>query len=702
MNVRNRTKVGCVAVAIYAAALCEAVEPATWNDAKKPENTITYDNNGSGGWNSTSRWVGNTLPGPQNSVKIYNAKNVVIRDEDLNVFTNVYWYTIDNKSVVTIDCTNDVVFPGCFRAGNKSTIVKVGTNRFEFATRLADYCMYTASRYVVSNGCVRFGKPYYYENCTPVLEVWKPGVAELYTEDHSHLLGIAGDGLVTNTSSSVRQLRLWSQRTNGVLGYGPWTFSGTIGNKTKIIIGVDDRNPDSWGTQYFMGTNNVRKSSSNNAIIINHGFVGVEEPGLGAGSATSVPGYIYQMYGATNATMPDTGFIYLGKGGRTDMRIDYYNRYGKSQLFIDGGAHGGLVFVDGTGTEDHSGKWRNLGEYYYKECGWASAKNTSVTAERFILTGSNTTACVISNTIVEGTSVPFICFIKRGKGTWRFAERPSDMCNNKGPILVEQGRLEFDSFTALGTGTKPFTNFWEDVEQEDTRVQYIYRIGNGTNDAMAADLPTMAYLGAGLASSTRKFAVCGAGRIENGPEAGGLSLSGGVFSDCEGTNTLVLAGPGNNSLTHVTNAIGTLSVVKEDAGRWELFGTVRIADAEVKAGDLVFDGHAICPSLKVDGGASLFAETWDLQVDHLRFDAAKGAGAVTGAVFAVAGEFRLDGVGANVKEIALGGDFSRCTGLSNVTGWTLLINGEPNPKYVLGRSGNGFTVCRRGMVVLFR
>ena len=698
MNVRNRTKVGCVAVAICAAALCVAVEPATWAEANAAANTITYDNNGSGGWNDTTRWVGGVVPGPQNSVYIGKNKNVVIRDEDLNVFTNVYWYKIYDKSVVTIDCTNDVVYPGCIRAGSKSTFVKMGTNTLSFTHTKDAYCSYVSSKYVVSNGVFRFGNIYPYENISPLLEVWKPGVAVLNPSANTYLLGLVGDGFVTNTST--RSLILWSHKTNGVLGYGPWVFSGTIGDKTKILIGAEDSNGNSWGTQYFLGTNNVRRGTNNSIMIVQHGFVGVEEPGLGAGSATSVPGYIYQFVGGKTDEMPDVGFIYLGKGGRTDMRIDYYNRYGKSQFFMDGGAHGGLIFEDG--AEDLAGSWRNLAEYAYKDCSWASAKNTSVTAERFVLTGSNTTACVISNTIIEGTSVPFFCFIKRGTGTWRFAERPSDMCNNKGPILVEQGRLEFDSFTALGLGTKPFTNFWEDVEQEDTRVQYIYRIGNGTNDAMAADLPTMAYLGAGLASSTRKFAVCGAGRIENGPEAGGLSLSGGVFSDCEGTNTLVLAGPGNNSLTHVTNAIGTLSVVKEDAGRWELFGTVRIADAEVKAGNLVFDGHAICPSLKVDGGASLVAETLDLQVDHMRFDAAKGAGVVTGAVFAVAGEFRLDGVGANVKEIALGGDFSRCSGLSNVMGWTLLINGEPNPKYVLGRSGNGFTVCRRGMVVLFR
>lgn len=688
-------------IAVVDVSCCFSADVATWAEASK--NYVEYDVNGSGGWNDATRWKGGKVPGPQNAVKIEFADDVVINDKDLNVFTNVYWYSLIN-SRITFDCTVDVKYPGCFRSGSRSRFVKVGDNRLEFIHLKDTYCNYSVTDFIVSNGCLRLGNLYPYESLSPLVEVWKPGVLELWPDGNTKVLGVVGDGVVTNTSTVSRQLTLWSHMDGGSFGAGPWIFSGTQASSVKIAIGDESNKPNSWSEQNFMGVANVRKAFSVGFPQIFHGFIGVEDPGFGSECLASIPGTCCQFYGADCAgPMPYVGFRYLGKGGITDMQIDYYNKYGKSPLVIDAGAIGGLTFaVDGDAPVDYRGSWRNLCEYFYSGCDWATSKKTDVTAAQFILTGSNVNACVISNNIVEGSSAPYMCFIKRGTGTWRFAERNEDWCGNKGPILVEQGRLEFDSFTALGKGTKPYTNFWGGVTDEDCRVQYIYRIGNGTNDVDAVDLATMAYLGDAQACSSRRFAVCGAGRIENGSDAGGLELTGGIFSDCEGDNTLALSGPGVNSLTDVTNGIGTLSIIKEDVGEWTLKGNVLLTFAEVKCGILKFDGPSTCPGLKVDGDASFEAKASNLAVDRLRFDAEKGIGSIKGAVFAESGTVELNGTTKGFSSLELGGSFYGSAGLENVLRWQLLIDGERTTRYVLSLSSDGLKVCRRGMSVVIR
>lgn len=690
-----------VLFAVLGASCCLAETVPNWAEAQK--NKIYYDNEGSGGWNDPTRWVGGKVPGPQNAVYVENASGVVIRDSDLNVFTNVFWYRFD-RSHITLDCEADVKFPGCIRSGGRSKFVKVGANRLDFVPSHDTYCNYSVTDFIVSNGWVRFGRLYEYERLMPLIEVWKPGVVELDPNLSTKVLGLVGDGVVTNTQAKVAYLRTYSRLTGGQFGYGPWTFSGTAVGPVKICISDEGSADDRWGEQWFMGTNNIRIAKSDNFLQIFRGFVGVEEPGLGNGNPASIAGSCCQFYGAQTTSFSETGFRYLGKGGATDVRFDYYNRYGTSPLVIDAGPHGGLTFMrkDGVDASDYSGEWRNVTHVHCISSKWDTsvARYTDVTGGRIVLTGSNVNACVISNYVHETGDVTYMCFIKRGTGTWRFADRDSEWCQNRGPVLVEQGRLEFDSFTALGTASRQCTNFWEGVGDDRARVQYIYRIGNGTNDAYAADLATMAYLGSSKESSSRKFAVCGAGRLENA--GGGLELTGGVFSDAEGGNTLVLAGPGENRFTHVTNGIGTLSVVKEDDGEWELLGQVRLDSAYVREGVLKFDGPSECPGLRVDGGASFIAETSDLAVNRLTADAGKGIGSVKGAVFAENGEFELLGAGEGFSSVELGGDFSGSTGLSNVFGWTLLVNGEPDTKHVVSISSGGLKVCRRGIKIVIR
>ena len=686
-------KATVVSLAFCSLAVVSSAEIASWTDAQK--NVIVYDVNGSGGWNDASRWVGGKVPGPENAVKIEFATDVTITDADLNVFTNVYWYTLIN-SHITFDCSVDVDYPGCFRSGSRTSFVKVGGNTLTFSHQKDEYCNYTITDFIISNGCVRFGKMYQYSQLSPLIEVWKPGVAELRSSGNTELLGIVGDGIVTNAvSGGTRGLRLWSRNTLGALGYGPWTFSGTIADSVAIVIGEEDTKDYSWGEQYFTGTSHIRSSTAGQPQIF-HGFIGVEEPGFGEGSAASIRGNTYHFYGSKMNANPDVGFRYLGRGGITDMRINYYNKYGCSPLTIDAGAHGGLMFVDG--EEEEAGYWSNLADKFYKK----AVGSTDVTAERFILAGSNTATCVISNTIKDSTSAPYICFIKRGTGTWRFAERPVEMCQNKGPVLVEQGRLEFDSFAALGTATVSCTNFWEGVGDELCKVPYIYRLGDGSCDPDADDLPTMAYLGAEKAMTDRGFAVCGAGRIENGPGAGGLDLAGGVVSDSEGENALVLAGAGVNRLANATNGIGTLCVIKEDAGEWTLAGEVGISGAEVRAGTLKLVGSYECPRLKVDGGASFMAEASGLAVSRLKFDALCGAGSIKGVEFSEEGDFDLIGAEMGFSVIDLGGDFAGSRGLDNLPKWTLRINGAIASKYVASIASGKLKIRRRGTTVVLR
>ncbi|MBO5941439.1 MAG: hypothetical protein J6R18_09630, partial [Kiritimatiellae bacterium] len=366
-------------------------------------------------------------------------------------------------------------------------------------------------------------------------------------------------------------------------------------------------------------------------------------------------------------------------------------------------ADGGLVFACSDTDSQEYGRLRNLAYVNCNASAWTETnqpKRTDVTGERIVLTGSNLNPCVISNYIYDAADATYICFIKRGTGTWRFAERPYEGCGNRGPVLVEQGRLEFDSFSCLGKGDRPFTNFWEGASDEQCRVPYIYRIGNGVNDASAPDLPTMAYLGPNEESSSRTFAIFGSGRIENA--GGGLQLTGGVFSDSEGDNTLVLAGPGANKFTHVTNGIGTLSVVKEDDGEWALSGNVILSSAAVTEGTLIFEGTSTCPSLKVDGGASFEAKTSDLAVNNFKVDAVKGIGSVKGVSFAEEGLLELSGVEEGFSYVELGGDLAGSAAIHNLCKWAISVNGKPTAKYVASIFSNTLKVSRRGIKVILR
>ena len=434
------------------------------------------------------------MPGPQNSVVINNAQNdksVTITDADLEVFTNVYWYSF-TKSRITIDCLSDIKYTGCFRAGNRSEIIKMGTNTFEFTPINNEYCTYMSSTFIVSNGCMKMGKIYFYEKLAPVLEVWKPGILELDPNSSSYLLGLVGDGVVTNRSNSWKAIYFRSY-FHDLLGRGPWAFSGTLSSNLKPVIGNNVDNITHRGEQHFLGENSIRSADSTHNPQIYKGVIGVEYPGYGMGNPASLRGSLYQFFGCPTNEYSDMTFLYLGKGGVTDIGISFYNRYGTARLILDGGADGGLILARSDNNSTEYGSLRNLAYVNCNASQWEEnnqPKRTDVTAERIVLTGANLNPCVISNYIYDAADATYICFIKRGTGTWRFAERPYEDCGNRGPVFVEQGRLEFDSFRCLGKGDRPFTNFWEGASDELCRVPYIYRLGNGVTDASAPDFHT--------------------------------------------------------------------------------------------------------------------------------------------------------------------------------------------------------------------
>ena len=674
--------------------------------AGEPTLAVNWDPDGTGGWGDATRWKEGYVPGVTNRVNFTDAKDVVIRDADLDVFTNVLWYSF-TRSVITVDCTKDVQYPGCVRWGQASKFVKLGENKFEF-TRPTDCCSYCVMDFIVSNGWLTIGHTYEYEKLFPAVEVWKPGILELGGSATTHnYVGIAGDGVVTNTSSGRRVICLRTKETNGTLGYGPWTFSGTLGGNIRLKAGVDAANtPTGWCEQNFLGTGSERSAVASDYNDMFNGLFGIEHFGWGAPSPASVRAHSFHINGANNVSDNDeVGVVYLGTGETTDVGIQIYNRYGKSQTVIDGGPHGGLVLADRDSSLTDSGLIKNVAEYYYFGCSWATAKYTWVTSERVVLRGSNTEPCVISNRVDEETYTD-ICFIKQGSGTWRFVD--NDVRENRGPILVEQGALEFTSFAALGKATSLYTNFWATAQEDKAacKVDYSYRLGDGRTDWTLSDLATMRYVGAtSMGNTSRHFAVNGAGRLAVGEGAGSLAMNG-VFSDVAGANTIVFDGAGNGTATDVTDGVGTLGAVKTGAGTWTLAGAVELTGGvDVREGTLKIasDTSAAAISTVALAGSGQFISERPVAVSSLAVSADVAVGAkVSGVTFAQTGTLNITGVGSRRGVLTLPIDFEGCTDTGNLSAWSVSIDGVAKPKYSAQVTANGLEILPPGIILIFK
>ena len=91
----------------------------------------------------------------------------------------------------------------------------------------------------------------------------------------------------------------------------------------------------------------------------------------------------------------------------------------------------------------------------------------------------------------------------------------------------------------------------------------------------------------------------------------------------------------------------------------------------------------------------------DVELKTLSVDASgAGNGTVKGFAFASAGTLRVTGLGATVGRCEIPMAFEDCTGLANVSKWTLLFNGAPAPNYSAKATAEGIVLMANGTMLI--
>lgn len=105
-------------------------------------------------------------------------------------------------------------------------------------------------------------------------------------------------------------------------------------------------------------------------------------------------------------------------------------------------------------------------------------------------------------------------------------------------------------------------------------------------------------------------------------------------------------------------------------------------------------------SVSVAAGATLRAET-DVYIASLKV-AADGAGTLEGFTFASDGTLDVEFDGDLPRSAVLPGSYVDCSGIENVAGWSLKVNGSLSNKYRIRASGGVIRLTPRGAVILIR
>ena len=542
---------------------------------------------GTGGWADTTRWRDGVKPGPNDVVRISGGNTrAVVTDDDWEFFSTLFEIVLANGATVVLDLTNDVVFNGGFQ-GSKGRVVKLNANRIILSgSRESNSMQLKGGEFVVSNGFLRIDAAVY-KLSPSIIKVYKPGVLELSNQRHTYVGGLVGDGIVSNTapvSSSLWQMifmgeLLEKQYPTSILTPPPWRFTGDFKGCVPITAGTDVSHESvsgyfGPGGQVFdtVTATNLTQSSPR----FGSGFLSLASIGNQGGTgASSIGNYDAISFFNLDKNDGETGIIYVGSGGTSTRNFDlYYARdraHGVGAISVfDAGPVGGLRL---TGTLKN-----RMSQYNVTPEG---------TMCRFVLRGSNTTACAFAGTVTEDCSTNGLTFIKQGTGTWNF---DTSGFSNNGSVFVEKGTLQFNSIEERGKAcalgkAKYFSTNWYGVADAGW-VPFAHLVGDGSA-LVDEHTATMEYTGSGVGgATTRPFAINGAGRIRNSG-AGSLRLCG-AYSVAEGVNSLVLGGVGDdNCFSDVTNGVGTLKVVKEGTGTWQLSGDVKLGGGvEVKAGTL--------------------------------------------------------------------------------------------------------------------
>lgn len=393
-------------------------------------------------------------------------------------------------------------------------------------------------------------------------------------------LGLIGEGTVTNDCNDVCYLEMlgsgrnWSHEFAGrltgniMLNNGRTHFYLTGTNNTFRGIMAIRENLDYPLENVMIGLKKIgKKADQESSAGINHPTYGLGFRDVCLWNRNHGSGYLYLGEGETT----DKDFYVHAGGYDSKNKIEYLQA--EEPNFFNAGAKGGVTFT---------------GEFKI-----ADAYN-----QRFILTGSNTSECVIAGPIrkyVEYTTPRTNYnwrFTKKGTGIWRFA----DVANTEmaGVFAVENGTLRYDSIAEKGTlCALGYSNLLlEDYtgKIDDTRqVDYAFELGS-TTDVLAD--PIFEYTGSSKGwCFTRPLAMKGSARLRH--SGGGELRLAKLRTLNDSAKTLTLDGDGENAwLYNVCDEYGKLSLVKDGNGTWNICGTNQISGSvSVKGGTLNLQNH---------------------------------------------------------------------------------------------------------------
>ena len=493
-----------------------------------------WNPNGYGNWSEATRWMsGSPLPTEQDRSVLITAADAFATDADYNVLQQLIRLRFSGTASLDLRFNEDhldFVQNSVQNISDTSygTLIKSGTGLLVDGT---DPNKFDITHYVVTNGILRLGfQPV--SDKRVLFGVHSPGVLVFTTP--SSIGGLEGDGLVTN-ATSMQIFFAGGTRAK------PIVFDGVLGAYADPSFNA--------GCQWFT----TLDCNSSRTVRIYDGFAGVRRFGAAEGDGGSLGSALSFCWFQGSG-----GLVYIGDGETTAKKFNFGS--GCKSATIDAGANGGVTF---------SGTW---------------AATECPLMYRLNLEGSNTVRCIFSGTMT-GNSSNGVMVVKRGSGTWQFADGGAHSYIST--VSVEDGTFEYTSMAEAGTSCslgKPIRLTDPDVGpglyKSLPYVPWAYRLGSHSTTGV------FAYVGSSdVACTSRLFAVRGTGVVRSDTSAA-LSYEGVTSYDAQG-GTLILDGSGDyDNFANVTNGAGPLSVVKRGSGTWMLGKNIDVAGITVKNGTL--------------------------------------------------------------------------------------------------------------------
>lgn len=475
-------------------------------------------------------------------------------------------------------------------------VVADGTSRYDYLVDLSVQEGVLKLPQYSSGQSVYFGRTYVNAGATLYTASQKPGGSTSF----SYIQQLTGAGALENsvTPGSTR-----SGHSMAVMGNGAEAsvFSGTIGSKITLynqsgggeitLLGTESTHGGNYVGGGALTANQVYPTTWPKGVI---SFVTIGDTGAAGSSLGKLTG---QILGSSTSTNAAGVLRYLGTGGETSSRT--FNLQSAGIFHFDAGAHGGITFT---------GNWQGSNQ----------VGSESYRIRRVVITGSNTTECVMKGDYAPLSVVPdkstgkpntngwlttvFPVFVtKRGTGVWRMANLSS--AKGAGGYAIEEGTLRFDSIAEKGvscslglatllTACDPAAMLSDSVKTVD----YAYALGNPRD---ASVVPVFEYSGTKDGTcSTRPIALVGGGGELRNATGHAFSFAGVSARDAGSNPTLVLGGDdaaAENRIAGITDGAqgAKVSVAKTGAGTWTLGdGNTFTGDLEVRNGTLAVNGDS--------------------------------------------------------------------------------------------------------------